>query len=157
METLLTVKTVEFGEIEVREEDIITFVQPILGFDECRKFMLVEDKDFFPIQWLQSIEEAALIFPVVHPLHFGVTYTENASSINLEDIQIENIDNAVIYTLLVIPSDKIENASTNLRAPIIINPESKLAKQVVYEDADYPVRFFLFKGQDTNSFQGQNI
>lgn len=145
METDLTVDSNEFGKIVVKAEDVITFVQPILGFDEFRKFVLVEDKDYFPILWLQSTEESSLVFPVVSPGFFNYKYNLDDSSFKWEDIGVEKSEEAYIYTLLVIASNKIEDASTNLRAPIVVNPAEKLAKQVVLEEGDHPVRFLLFK------------
>lgn len=149
METLLTIESGEFGKIEVKEEDIITFVQPILGFDEFRKFVLVEDKDFFPILWLQSIDESSLIFPIVNPGFINYKYDFDITCFNLDDINVNKKESVVIYTLLVIPSNKIEDASTNLRAPIIINPDERLAKQVVFQDDTHPVQFLLFKNKDS--------
>jgi len=149
VETLLTIASGEFGKIEVKEEDIITFVQPILGFDEFRKFVLVEDKDFFPILWLQSIDESSLIFPIVNPGFINYKSDFDITCFNLDDINVNKKESVVIYTLLVIPSNKIEDASTNLRAPIIINPDERLAKQVVFQDDTHPVQFLLFKNKDS--------
>ena len=145
MKNELIIETREFGVLKVKPEDIITFVLPIIGFEESLRFVLVEDKDFFPIQWLQSVDESGLLFPIVNPGYFKVQHDLNAASFNLADIKLENPDDALVYTLLVIPSDNFEDARTNLRAPIIVNAREKLAKQVVYDDDKYPVQFFLFK------------
>ncbi len=146
--TVLTVNTSEFGSIEIKTEDVITFVQPIIGFDELKKFVLVEDKDFFPILWLQSIDDAGIVFPVVNSSFLNYKYDLNVSDFTLEDIEIKNFEDVLIYTLLVIPSNKIEEASTNLRAPVIVNANNRLAKQVVYDDDSHPIKHFLFQKKD---------
>ncbi|MGR3178539.1 MAG: flagellar assembly protein FliW [Candidatus Anammoxibacter sp.] len=157
MDSLLTVNTNQFGEINVKPDNIITFVQPILGFDEFRKYVLIEDQKFFPIQWIQSVENPELAFPIVNPGLLNIKYDIDIASTLISSLKLRNPDAVTIYTLLVIPSSRIDDVRTNLKAPIFINLEERLAVQVVYEDSKYPVRHFLFKGQEINMFSDERV
>ncbi|MGR3317852.1 MAG: flagellar assembly protein FliW [Candidatus Anammoxibacter sp.] len=154
---VITVNTGQFGEINVNPDNIITFVQPILGFDEFRKYVLIEDQKFFPIQWIQSVENSDLAFPIVNPGLLNIKYDIDAASTLISSLKLRNTDAVTIYTLLVIPSNSIDDVRTNLKAPIFINLEERLAVQVVYEDSKYPVRYFLFKGQEINMFKDEGV
>ena len=157
MDSLLTVNTGQFGEINVKPDNIITFVQPILGFDEFRKYVLIEDQKFFPIQWIQSVENSELAFPIVNPGLLNIKYDIDTASTLISSLKLRNTDAVTIYTLLVIPSNRIDDVRTNLKAPIFINLEERLAVQVIYEDTKYPVRYFLFKGQEINMFSDERV
>ena len=39
----MKINTVNFGEIEVQENDIITFDQPIYGFEENKRYVFMMD------------------------------------------------------------------------------------------------------------------
>ena len=41
----MNIITRDFGEIEINEEDIITFTQPVIGFDDYKKFVILHDED----------------------------------------------------------------------------------------------------------------
>lgn len=49
-----------------------------------------------------------------------------------------------VYTIVVIPED-IQKMTTNLRAPIIINRETKKGIQAVVNDEEYDVRHNLYE------------
>ena len=56
----MNIITRDFGEIEINEEDIITFTQPVIGFDDYKKFVILHDEDTpKQIAWIQSVEEQA--------------------------------------------------------------------------------------------------
>ena len=148
-----TINTNQFGEINVNDEDIITFVQSIIGFDEFRKYVLVEDQQFYPIQWIQSTENLDLAFPIINPKLLNIDYEIDPVPILLETLKLKNINDAVIYTLLVIQSDSVEEVRTNLKAPIVINPIERLATQIIYENSKYPVQYYLFSEKNAKQFE----
>lgn len=153
MSSMSTINTNQFGEMDVNDENVITFVQSIIGFDEFRKYVLVEDQKFYPIQWVQSTENLDLAFPIINPNLLNIEYKIDPAPILLETLKLKNINDAVIYTLLVIPSGNIEEVRTNLKAPIVINPIERLATQVVYENSKYPVQYYLFREKNANQLK----
>ena len=49
-----------------------------------------------------------------------------------------------VYTVTVVP-ENIEQMTTNLRAPIVLNLETKKGAQIVIEAGDYPIRENLYQ------------
>ena len=150
MNMLLTVDSEQFGKITATPDSVISFVKPILGFSGYNQFVIVEDKELFPIQWIQSVEDSGLAFPIINPYLLNLNYKIDLPLIMKEAINLNKSDEVLVFTLLVIPSSRLEDVRTNLKAPIIINPDNKQAIQLILDDPAYPLRYHLFRGQGAN-------
>ncbi|MBT6564859.1 MAG: flagellar assembly protein FliW [Candidatus Scalindua sp.] len=138
----MLLKTRLFGEIEVEEKEVINFTKPILGFDDCRQYVLVEKEAAFPVFWLQSVDKPDVAFPVVSPFSVNEEYAIKIRPHDLSDIQAKNTLDILVLTILVVP-DTITSLRTNLRAPIIYNPVDKVAKQLILNDDKYPIQHYI--------------
>ncbi len=145
---MMKVSTTRFGDIEVKDTEIIEFVKPILGFQDYRKFIILPAGSDCPIYWLQSIEDGKLAFLMVDPYYILPSYNVPFTEQDLMDLEAENGEEVAIYTLLVVPKDP-KQVRTNLRAPIAINKKKRIAKQMILDKTDYPVQWFL--SQTNNS------
>jgi len=132
--------TRDFGEIEINEEDIITFSQPVIGFDDYKKFVFLHDEDTSrQIAWIQSVEEAGLCFIVVDP-----TTTISDYKFELPEHTKRVLgDGEYDVWLVMVVSDDIKKSTVNLKSPILVNPEKSSAMQLVLEE-DFPIRYPLF-------------
>ena len=61
----MKVNTSRFGEVEIKEEKVITFEDGVLGFENYKKYILLEDGSGF--YWLQSIENGELALDCMAP------------------------------------------------------------------------------------------
>ncbi len=138
----MLLKTRLFGEVKVKDEEVIHFTKPILGFDDCRQYLLMENESIFPTFWLQSINDPNLAFPVISPFSVDENYSINLQALDLDDINLKSIDDALVLTLMVVPQT-LSSIRTNLRAPIIYNPEKKIAKQLILYDEKYPIHYYV--------------
>lgn len=140
----MKIETTRFGELQVNESDIITFSEGVLGFEDYKKFFVVDPGDNTLILWLQSVEDGSIAFPVIEPKIFKPDYSVKLLPAELASLKLENLNNAVIYTILTIPQD-VAAMSANLKAPIVINNQSKLARQIVLQDNKLSVKFEMYK------------
>lgn len=138
----MILKTRLFGEVEVKDEEVIHFTKPILGFDDCRQYLLMENESIFPTFWLQSINDPNLAFPVVSPFSVDDNYSINLHNLDIDDINLKSLDEALVLTLMVVPQT-LSSIRTNLRAPIIYNPEKRIAKQLILYDEKYPIHYYV--------------
>jgi flagellar assembly factor FliW len=138
----MLLKTHLFGEIIVKEEEVINFTKPILGFDDCMQYILVEKESIFPTFWLQSVNNSGLAFPVISPFSINEDYSIKLQDHDLDDIRLKDINDILVMTLMVVPQ-VLSSIRTNLRAPIIYNPVNKVAKQLVLYDDKYPVHYYI--------------
>ncbi|MFW5887269.1 MAG: flagellar assembly protein FliW [Bacteriovoracia bacterium] len=140
----MKIKTSRFGELQVNTNDIITFQDGILGFDNLKKFFVVDPGDSTLILWLQSVDNGDIAFPIIEPKIFKPDYIVKLTSSELSHLELENLNNARIYSILTIPQ-VVTDMSANLKAPIVINRDKRIAKQVVLQDNKLPVQFMMYK------------
>lgn len=139
----MKIKTTRFGELEVDKKDIIEFTEGLLGFENLKKFFIVDPGDQTLILWLQSTDDAATAFPIIEPKIFQPNYMVKLLPVELNSLALENLNNASVYTVLTIPQNVTE-MSANLKAPIIINNKTKMARQIVLQDSKLEVRFKMY-------------
>lgn len=137
--------TKHFGEIEINEEDIITFNEGILGFEEYKKYVIIDNPDQeVPFKWLQCIDEPDLSFVIINPFIFRSDYEFTLSDNTLEKLKIESENDIAVFTIVVVPDD-ITKMTANLQGPIIINTNKKLAKQIILENSNYKTKHYILE------------
>lgn len=142
----MLVKTRYFGEIDLDEEKVITFENGLAGFEQYTKYTILYDseKETRPaISWLQSLEEKDLAFPVIDPITVKEDYNPIISEELIAPLGELNDENLVVLLVLTVPSD-VKNVTANLKAPLIINADTKKGLQFVVENADYEIRYRVY-------------
>ncbi|MCC6277709.1 MAG: flagellar assembly protein FliW [Oligoflexia bacterium] len=136
-------QTTRFGLVAVQESDLITFKEGPLGFTELTKFVLLDDPKDEIFAWLQSVEKPSVAFPVLEPELFASNYKVSLTRHDLESLSMKAGDKTRMYNIVTIPEDATL-MTANLKAPIVINVRDRVAKQVVAQENDYPIRFPIF-------------
>lgn len=138
------IKTTRFGELDVNSSDIVSFNDGLLGFERLKKYFLVDPGDSTLILWLQSVEDEKVAFPVIEPKLFKPDYIAKLMPSDLNGLELESLQNAKVYAILTIPS-QVTEMSANLKAPVIINSDKKVAKQIVLQDSKLSVKYEMYK------------
>lgn len=133
-----------FGVLEIDEGRVLTFPSGVLGFPESRRYVMLDHDTEAPFKWLQSLDEPALAFVIMDPdLFAGEEYRVDVTEDALAEIQGKSGEAFSIAVILTIPSDDPGRVTANLRGPLLMNPRTRLCKQLVLSD-DYPTRHPLF-------------
>ena len=131
----------------MKNNEELSFTKGPLAFEDFTKFTIISaEEDGFPFKMLQSLEEDSLAFVITDPFLFKEDYDFELGEEILQELAIEEPEQIAVYVLLVIP-ENINQISANLAAPIIINTDKKIAKQVILEGKEYPTKHFLFADQ----------
>jgi len=138
------VKTTRFGELEVNPGDVLTFAEGLLGFENLKKYFVVDPGDSTLILWLQSTEDEKVAFPIIEPKIFKPDYIAKLLPADLNGLELESLSNAKLYSILTIPSNVVE-MSANLKAPLVINSDKKIGKQIVLQDSKLSVKHEMYK------------
>ena len=122
------------GEVEYTEEDIIEFVDAMYGFEDKTKFLLIGNVEpDLPFHWLQSLEDEKLTFVITDPFLFVDKYDFELDDFTVEQLEIESVEELMIYTTVIIP-ENVEEITINLKSPIIVNAKNKKAKQIILKE-----------------------
>ena len=137
----MLINTKYLGEIEIQESEVITFENGLPGFAEYRKFALLGLDADLPIASLQSIDETDISFIVAFPFAFNKEYAFDLSAQDKEELQIVNETDVLTYTIVTL-RETFAESTLNLLAPVVINTNKKLAKQIVLNDSErYPLQY----------------
>ena len=134
----MKVKT-RFGEIDIKDEKIIKFINGIMGFEDHKKYILLDHPGTDVIKWLQSIEDPNITLPVVNPGYFFQDYSPKINEEDLLKLKIDSCEKAVILCIITVPK-QTKKATINLKSPIVINSACQLADQLIAENDDYQIR-----------------
>ena len=137
----MKLETTRFGTLDVDPESVITFTQPILGFQEFRRYVLLPGPSEH-LTWLQSTDSPDLAFILMDPRAIVSEYDVDLRPQELSEMAVASAGDLSIYTLIVVPQDPTK-VRTNLRAPILINEKQRLGKQTILERSNYPIQFYL--------------
>lgn len=141
----MKIQTKLFGEIEVDEEKMITFVNGIIGFPHMKDFLLIHESDSKgTIKWLQSIQEPAFAMPVIDPLIVEPEYNPEIEDELLKPLGIVGDADFLVLVTITVPHE-VEKMTVNLSGPIIIGADSRKASQIIVESDKYPVKYPIYE------------
>jgi flagellar assembly factor FliW len=141
-----TMTTAFLGQTEFDEELILTIPEGLPGFERYTRFVILTVERFLPFQWLQSVEDANLSFPVIRPHFFCPDYHPRLSRKVLEALRLDRQEDAEFYAIITIGATPQE-VTANLKAPVVVNPKARLAKQYILEGSYYSLRHPVLKEQ----------
>lgn len=138
----MKIQTKYFDEVEINEADIIQFPNGLPGFLDEKAFVLLNLEDTV-FQVLQSVETADLGFIVVQPFQFKADYRFELDDQVAEQLKIESEADIMILSIVTL-KDSLKTSTVNLKAPLIINHKTKVAKQYIIPKTDYTTKEYLF-------------
>ncbi len=138
------IDTVNFGELEVPDEKIISFKEGVPGFPQLRSFAIVEVESLDPFCYLQALGEPPVSLLLISPFLIDSGYNFHISESDMRDIRVQSTENVSVYVVATIP-EQPEQATVNLRAPVLVNNQDHCGKQVILRDSEYSVRHPLYK------------
>ena len=128
--------------MKIEKEKIIHFPEGIPAFEEEKEFVIILNHDS-PFSYLQSVKDKDLSFIIINPFEIFNDYDIIIPETARNRLKIEKQEDVMIYTIVVIP-ENIENTTTNLLGPIVINTREMLGKQVILDDERYSTKHFIF-------------
>ncbi|MCX6827190.1 MAG: flagellar assembly protein FliW [candidate division Zixibacteria bacterium] len=143
----MRISTLRFGEFELPEDKIIEMPKPILGFEHLKRYCIIEREESEPFLWYQAVDDPAIAFIIVNPLFFCPNYHIEVNPKEIEELRIADVKAVETYVIVTIPSDP-QRISANMQGPILINVETRLAKQLILVNSEYDVRYYLLPEKD---------
>lgn len=123
--------------------NIIRFDEGILGFEDVKEFRLFQEDDSNIIWNLQNSNSDIPSFIVIDPYAVVSDYSPVFTKEDLEYFGETDASNFVVLVIAVIRPNFADSV-VNLKSPIVIDVNTKKAKQIILENSDYPIRYKLF-------------
>lgn len=137
----MLVESTRFGSFEVETVRTLRFQESLLGFPDSSTYVVIEVEDS-PYLWLQSADEPDVAFLAMSPFPFFPTYDLELGDDEQTALGVESVSQVEVLTLLTVHrmDKQPETITANLLGPIVVNVESREARQVVLDNTDYSTR-----------------
>jgi flagellar assembly factor FliW len=136
----MRIDTTRFGEVEVAKNRTIDFPSGgMLGFGAYRRYALLKPAGQEIFYWMQSTDAPELAFFVTDPKLWVPDY-----DIKPGEIGLRSPDNN--YQLLAVVNRHGGELAANLKGPVVINLDDRIAEQLVLTDlrweSRHPILYF---------------
>src|SRR5688572_25044231 len=135
----MVIITSRFGSVRVKPEDVFTFPHGLIGMESCRRWLLLSDVENDAVGWLQSMNLPETAFAVISPRRFLPDYEVHVSKGQLTPLELNGVDQAFVLNIIANNDGRL---TVNLKAPLIINLNRRVGRQVVTTD-EQPLQFEL--------------
>lgn len=147
-------------ELEFDDALVITMPQGLLGFAESKRFCILElDHEESPFKWFHDVDDTSIALLITDPYQFFPSYRPNVSEKYLHELGIDQSkveEDLMLFSIVKVTKGGRE-AFTNLRAPVIVNARTRIAKQIILEDETYSVKTALFREEDVNKADEKEV
>lgn len=111
----------------------------LLGLEHIKEYELLANPAEDPFMWLQSAGAPDVAFLLISPFVVMSDYRPDISDSDMQTLGLHDGDTAMIFNIVTLRGSS--PATVNLKGPIAINRSTKIAKQVILNNAsDYSVR-----------------
>jgi len=117
--------TARFGPLTCDASDLLLFPEGLIGFEHLHAWLLLREG---LLCWLQAVEEPGIALPVVSPCDYVVDYRLRLTA---DDFRSLNFGSREQVAVLAVVGQHGSQWTLNLRAPILIQPELRLGRQVI--------------------------
>lgn len=135
------VKTSRFGELSVDADKVITMTSPILGFPESKRFMIRPHGPESPFLWFQSMDNPDLAFVIVPANMVASNYQPEIGAEDRQELGFDTGPGPELMIILTLFREGSPKITANLLAPLALNVERRLAKQLLLDPAKYDIAF----------------
>ena len=139
LEKTTTVQLPRFGECTYGESEVIRFPWGLPGFVALRRFLVISVDGEQGYIWLQSLDDLGVALPLCDPWSLFDDYEAPLPFYAKQSLEIETAESFCVMCVLVARPGSDET-TINLLAPIIINLQTRIGRQVTLENQRYSVR-----------------
>jgi len=132
------------GEMKYEEKDMVIFNKGLLGFNELKKYFLIDLDEVKPFKILHSLENDEVGMIVISPYDFFEDYEIKLNEEIIKNLKIKSSEEVRIVNTVTLNSDP-KKITTNLQGPIIINISNNLGEQLIVDNSKYKVKEPLVK------------
>lgn len=130
-------------------EDTATFEFPegLFGFPSLKRYVV----ESIPgggdvLKQMVSVDDPDVAFTIVFPFAFFPDYAPDIAEEDLKSVEAESAEQVLLYVIANVPP-QFQETTVNLRAPLIFNPFTRKARQVILTEDRYRSRERLFQVQ----------
>jgi len=127
-------------QLKLKSKDaIIHFDEGLIGFSEFKDFVLMENDGLAPFRLLQSLESPQVGFLVLEASALVGDYCEVVPAREWETVGVTGKTKPLAFVIVVIGSTP-QSSTGNFQAPLLVNYDKMIGKQIILTDSGFSVR-----------------
>lgn len=150
---MIHIQTLQFGELTIQEESLISFKQGLPGFESLTRFTIITPDPELPFSFLQSADDGNIAFVITNPFLFYPEYEFDIPNEDHQHLQLTNDPADVAVWSIVSIQDHIEASTINLLAPLVINNKVSIGKQCILHGSKYTTKHPLSVATKTSAVE----
>jgi flagellar assembly factor FliW len=131
------------GEREVDLYRVINFPRGLIGYEEKRRFALLQIREGAPLLILQSMDDPDLGLLVADPYAFVPEYSLRIGDAEQKLLKVSSAADLAVLVTATIPPGRPAETALNLLGPILVNHHARLGLQVPQMEGESPARVFV--------------
>ncbi len=142
----MQVETSRFGTIEAADDEVVSFPDGLPGFPGERRMILlgagqmpgsVELGDHHTLFWLHDVDDPELAFLTIVPWSAYPDYDIDVDPAEVDDADADDL--CVLAIVTVRRENDGVRLTSNLLAPVVIDTNRRVGRQVILQDSSWPV------------------
>lgn len=127
-------------QLKLKSKDaIIHFDEGLIGFSEFKDFVLMENDSLAPFRLLQSLEAPEVGFLVLEATALVNNYYDLVPAREWESLGVGGKTKPLAFVIVVVGSTP-ESSTGNFQAPLLVNYDKMVGKQIILTDSGFSVR-----------------
>jgi flagellar assembly factor FliW len=119
---------------------VLALTEPLPGFPDHRDYVLVPADAAGVLSWLQAVAPDGPRLLVGRAEAWFPDYAPVLPPAARAELGLAGSVVPEVHCVLTVPDGDVTAATANLRAPLVVNPGTGRARQVLLSDASHPVR-----------------
>lgn len=122
------------AEIQVDPETVFNFPSGIAGFENCKRYKVFHEEGKPTVFWLQSLDDTAVMFPVVTPDLLDLEYQIELNDIDETLLGLESTEDVAVAVVVYRNEAEGGKIAANTRSPLILNLKNRTGMQKVLQE-----------------------
>ena len=124
-----TAETIELNPVAVRGENRLHLPLGLLGFEQTKHYVLLQHPHETPFGWLQVLDDPSLAFLVLPTTQIFPDYQPDIAAEDVDFLGLALPEDALLFNIVTLRGKN--QATVNLKGPIVVNRHTLVGKQVV--------------------------
>ncbi len=140
--------------LPVKSENIFHFPEGLPAFENIKEFIFLLRPETSPFVFMHSLNPPDLAFVCLDPFLVCNEYEPRIGDADTNFLRLSKPEDALLLAIVTARED-VRECTANLQAPLVINIQSCIGKQIICEGQQYPVRHKIWEALDKISAENR--
>ena len=117
------------------DDALFVFPSGLVGLPQYTRYVVLDTEKDSGYQWLQSVDDPTLAIVIMPSDLIAFDLKSQVSAENMAELEVRSDDPVSFSLIVTIPNGNPDQATVNLRAPLMVNLRSRQGKQIILHES----------------------